>query len=192
ATAFTTYGAGNGTIYSVLSAVGKTVAAQRSRSRILNETFRVVLPSWVRDALREDIASQRPFELDAFAVADARIDAFFTPRGIRPVWSPDVDLFAAQAAGTSGNPVALNDWPGGNVDLLIFPEGAFFHLDGGTLDLGTEITDSELIKTNNRQAFWETFEKGAYRGGEVIRVTVPVDELCICPSVSVIEPTSPA
>lgn len=190
-TAWTTHGAGNGTIYAVLAGVAKAAEGIRSRSRILRGTIRVVLPSWLRAALREDIASQRPFDLDAFAVADNRIDQFFTSRGLRPIWSPDVDLFAAQTAGTSQSPVALNTWPGGNVRAVLFPEGAFFHLDGGTLDLGTEIIDSELIKQNNRQAFWETFEKVAYRGGEVIAVDTPVDEVCICPDVAVLEPTSP-
>lgn len=183
ATAFTTYGGSNGTIYSVLSALDKTVAGMRSRLRYRG-TMRVVLPEWVRAALRADIASQRLGSApgDALTVADNIIDSFFTARGVRPVWSLDLDVFSAQAAGTSGSPVALNDFPGGNVDLLVYPEGAYFFLDGGTLDLGTEIVDSTLIAQNNRMAFLETFEKAVFRGGEAIRVTVPVDEVCVCPS----------
>jgi hypothetical protein len=184
ATAYTTYGGSNGTIYSVLSAIDKTAAAMRSRLRFRGQ-LRVVLPEWVHQALRADIASQRLGSApgDALTVADTVINSFFASRGVTPIWSLDLDIFATQTAGTSQSPVALNDFPGANVDLLIYPEGAYFFLDGGTLDLGTEIVDSTLIAQNNRMAFLETFEKAVFRGGESIRVTVPVDELCVCPNV---------
>lgn len=180
-----TYGAGNGSIYSILSAVDKGAAALRSRHRLGRTQIRVILPEWVRNALRADIASQRPFGLDGFDVADSRINSFFSSRGVSPIWSQDVDVFGTQNAG------ALVDFPGGNVDVLLFPEGTWFFLDGGTLDLGTEITDSTLNKTNDRQAFLETFEQTAKRGGESLSISVPVDEVCVCPDVAVIE-TSPA
>lgn len=175
-----TYGTGEGTIYSVLTAVDKSVAGLRSRMRLDNRTVvNVLMPAWVRDALRSDITRQKlgSSPADHLAVADRIVDTFFTSRNVRPVWSYDLDVFGAQSAG------AMLDYPGGNVEFIVWPEGAFFFLDGGTLDLGTEIIDSTLVRQNNRMAFLETFERAVFRGGESLAVTVPVDEACICPEV---------
>lgn len=175
-----TYGAGSGSIYAILSGIDKAVAGMRSRLRLGRGTvIRAVAPEWTLNALRSDIASQRiggnPAE--ALNLADQVIASFFSSRGITPVWSPDLDLFGTQGAG------ALLDWPGGDVEILLYPEGTFFYLDGGTLDLGTEVIDSTLIRTNDRIAFLETFEKVAFRGGQALALTVPVAELCVCPDV---------
>lgn len=175
-----TYGTGEGTIYSVLTAVDKAQAALRSRMRLTNRSVvNVLLPAWVRDALRSDLTRQRLGSApgEHLAVADRIIDTFFTSRNVRPVWSYDLDLFGTQNAG------ALLNYPGGNVEFIVWPEGAFFFLDGGTLDLGTEIIDSTLVRQNNRMAFLETFERAVFRGGESLAVTVPVAELCICSDV---------
>lgn len=174
-----TYGAGNGTIYSVLSAVDKAAAGLRSRLRLLDHPIVAIFPEWVKTALRSDIASQRlgSSPADALTVADQVINSFFAARGVTPVWSPDIDLFGAQNAG------ALLDFPGGNAEFIIYPEGAHFFLDGGILDLGTEIIDGDSVRKNNRIAFQETFEKGVFRGGQSLAVTVPIDELCVCPDV---------
>lgn len=171
----TTY-AGTGTIYSVLTAVDKATAALRSRLRLGNATIRTILPEWVQNALRSDITRQiyggaSPTDQYGSGLADARINEFFTSRNVRPVWSQDLDLYSPQVSG------GLQDWPGGTTDLLVYPEGTYFMLDGGTLDLGTDIVDSELISQNNRMAFMETFEKAVFRGGQALRVTVTVDEV---------------
>lgn len=176
----TTY-TGNQSVYSVLTAIDKAAAGLRSRLRLGNATIRVVLAEWIRDALRSQItrevyAGAAPTDQFGTGLADARINEFFTSRNVRPVWSQDLDLFGAQTAGT------LLDWPGGTTELLLFPEGTFFFLDGGTLDLGTEIVDSTLLATNDRMAFMETFEKAVFRGGQALTVTVTVDEVCGCPA----------
>lgn len=179
-----TYGTGSGTIYAVLSAVDKAVAGLRSRHRLGNTVIRMIAPEWVHQALRADIASQRlgSSPADALTVADTVINNFFTARHVRPVWSQDIEVFGAQNAGS------LVDFPNTDVQLVLFPEGTFFYMDGGTLDLGTEIVDSTLIAQNNRMAFLETFEKAVKRGGESLRITVPVNELCVCPEVLVTSP----
>lgn len=172
-----TYGAGEGTIFSVLTAVDKANAALRSRMRLNNRTVvNVLMAAWVRDALRSDLTRQRlgSGPGDHLAVADRIIDTFFTSRNVRPIWSYDLDVFAAQNAG------ALVGYPGSNTEFIIWPEGTFFFLDGGTLDLGTEIIDSTLVRQNNRMAFMETFERAVFRGGQSLAVTVPIAELCIC------------
>jgi hypothetical protein len=176
-----TYAGSTGTIYDVLSFIDKAVAGLRSRNRLNNSIgFRAILPDWVHQALRADIASQRlngQSGADSLAQADATIDAFFRVRGVIPVWTLDVDVFGAQAAG------ALLDFPGGDAPITVYPEGTWMFLDGGTLDLGTEITDSTLNQTNDRQAFMETFEKVAFRGCESLTSTVSIAEVCVCPEV---------
>lgn len=166
---------GNGTIYSLLGAVDRAVAGLRSRHRYLGE-IRLIAPAWAHQALRSAITGQQLGSApgDALAAADAVIDTFFRVRGVNPTWSWDLGIFASQSAG------ALQDFPGDEIEFLLFPEGTYFFLDGGTLDLGQEITDSGLNAKNNRQAFWETFEKAVFRGCEALEVTVPVEDLCHC------------
>lgn len=175
-----TEGNGTGTVYTVLSAIDRAVAGISSRLRLNRSTgYRVILADWVHQALRTQVARQR-FGGDGvaqLALADATIDAWFRARRVTPIWSLDVDVFGAQGAG------ALLDWPGGTTTLTVFPEGTFMFLDGGTLDLGTEIVDSTLNQTNDRQAFLETFEKVVFRGCQSLQVTVEVGETCICPDV---------
>lgn len=179
-----TYTGGGGTLTSVLGAISKADAGIRSRLRLADShRMNVIMPAWLRNALRDDVNVQRmgagPNEMYGSGIGDDVIRRFFSSRNVNPIYSMDLDLFSAQATGTAG----LQDYPGGNTELLIYPEGAYFFLDGGMLDLGTEIIDGDLVRQNNRMAFWETFEQGVFRGGEAIAVTVPVDEVCLCPSV---------
>src|SRR5690606_11168655 len=100
ATAYTTYGSGSGTIYSVLSAVDKTVDGIRCRPRY-GGVIRTVAGEGVRPALRADMVSQRlgSSTAEALTVADNVIKSFFGSRGVSPTWSLDLDPFAAQTAG---------------------------------------------------------------------------------------------
>ena len=160
--------------------LAKASAGLRSRHRLESTRLRFVAPSWLRDAIRASIARQvgRAGDgNDALAVADSVIDGAFSRLMIDPVWSPDLDVYGAQGAGN------LLNWPGGDAVGLLFPEGTFFFLDGGTLDLGIEITDSTLNTTNDRQAFAETFEQVALRGCESYAITFNVAEDCVCESV---------
>lgn len=170
----------DGTIFSVLSAIDKTVAGTRSRLRINPTTrFTMVAPHWLHGAFRSQIAQQQfgSSPAEQLSVADSIINTFFTSRGVNPVWSLDLDVFTSQTDQTP-----LEEWPGGTTDLLIYPEGTYMFLDGGTLDLGTEVRDSTLNSQNDRQAFWETFERGVKRGCESILVEVDVEETCLCPT----------
>ena len=49
------------------------------------------------------------------------------------------------------------------MQIALFPEGTFLHLDGGTLELGI-VRDSTLNSTNDYQVFGETFENVARIG----------------------------
>lgn len=165
----------DGTIYNVLASIDKMVAGMRSRLRYRGG-IDVILPEWVHQAIRADITKQRLGGNPAMlSTADNMIDSFFSTRGVNPIYSLDYQPLAAQNSG------AMVDFPSGELDYLIYPTGTWAFLDGGTLDLGTEIVDSELIGQNNRQAFYETFEKAAKRGTQSFQVTVDVAESCKCP-----------
>jgi hypothetical protein len=164
------------TINDAFLAIDRAMAAIQSRHRVQNTRFQFVAPLWLRSAFRASVVRQfgRGSDTDALSLADSEINRLFSDRQIDPVWSPDLDPFGAQAAG------ALLDWPGGTTQTLLYPQGTFFFLDGGSIDLGVEITDSQLNATNDRQAFAETFEQVALRGCEAYALTLPVDETCVC------------
>lgn len=155
----------------ILSRIDRAAAGIRSRHRLENTVLRFAAPQWLRDFLRSEIAQDVPGDgLDSFAVADNIITNFFAARNIDPVWSLDLQVFAAQAAN------GLNDWPDDEIQTLLYPEGTFFFMDGGTMDLGTEIQDSTLNQTNDRQAFMETFEQVAFRGCEAVALDFALTE----------------
>jgi len=173
--------ASGGTIGNVLGAVDRAVAAIRSRDRLSSAAgFRLIIDGWLRPALRSQFTVQAPAgQVGALALADAQIASYFATRGVTVSYTDDDAIFAAQTDG------ALLDFPSETV-LRVFPEGTWWFLDGGTLDLGTEIVDSTLIAQNDRQAFMETFEKAAKRtapcdleGDDSLSITVGVDEACL-------------
>ena len=152
----------------LLSTVDLIVAGFRSRHRMSdNATLRVILPTWARQLIRVDLARQLAGD-ESMNVSDAQIDAHFANRGAVVTYSPDVQVFAAQGAG------AVTAFPG-TVEALVFPEGSYTFLDGGTLDFGMEIRDSSLNRTNDVEAFMETFENVAFRGIEALHVTSTVE-----------------
>lgn len=173
--------ANGGTISGVLGAVDRAVAGIRSRERLgRGAGFRLILDGWLRPALRSQFTVQAPAgQTGAPGLADAAIDQWFGARGVTVTYTDDDAIFGAQSDG------ALLGFPS-ETTLRIFPEGTWWFLDGGTLDLGTEIVDSGLIALNDRQAFMETFEGAAKRtapceaeGDDSLSITVSVDDACL-------------
>lgn len=166
-----------GTAKETLRALDRASAGIRSRHRLSRSTvMNWIAPDWLRDALRSSLTNTAPGDmLDPYSAADATINTFFANRSIRPVWSPDLQVFSAQGAG------ALTSFPS-TATTVLYPEGTFVFLDGGSLDLGIEITDSTLNATNDRQAFAETFEGVILRGCEALELVVPVGDDCSCVS----------
>jgi hypothetical protein len=176
-----TYSNAGGTIAGVLGAIDRAVAGIRSRDRLGQSAgFRVIIDGWLRNALRSQFTVQAPAgNVGAPGASDQAIDAWFGARGVTVTYTQDDSIFAAQTDG------ALLDFPTDTV-VRVFPEGTWWFLDGGTLDLGTEIVDSTLISLNDRQAFMETFEAAAKRtapcdaeGDDSLSITVDVDEACL-------------
>jgi hypothetical protein len=168
-----------GTAKEALRALDRGAAGIRSRHRLNRSTvLNWIAPDWLRDALRSSLTNTAPGDmLDPYSAADATINTFFANRSIRPVWSPDLQVFAAQGA------AALTNFPS-TATTVLYPEGTFVFLDGGSLDLGVEITDSTLNATNDRQAFAETFEGVTKRGCEALELVVPVGDDCSCVSLA--------
>jgi len=141
--------------------IAKAGVAYRSRHRLAADaTLRVVLPSWVKDAIATDLALQMPG--DSTLNAYGEIDGYLAARNITATYSLDQSVYGAQGAG------ALLDFAADFVWYL-FAEGTFLFLDGGTLDLGI-IRDSSLVGTNDYKMFVETFEGLAKVGVESLAI----------------------
>lgn len=173
-----------GAIPGVLGAVDRAVAAIRSRERLSESTaFRAIFDGWVLQLLRGHFTGNAwAGQTGAPGVADGAIRSWFANRGVTATFTADDSVYAAQTAG------ALLGFPA-TTTVRVYPEGTWLYLDGGTLDLGTQIVDSTLIKTNDRQAFMETFEGTAKRtapcdaaGDDSLSITVSNLALdCVCP-----------
>lgn len=146
----------------ILRAISHAAAAYRNRNRVPRPVqLRAIMPDWVRDAIREDLASSTHFS--ALNESDSTIDSYLSSRGINVTWHID-DTFATQTSGgvLNGFPSAIKWW--------LFAEGTFLFLDGGILDLGV-VRDSALIDTNDYRTFVETFEGVAKVGTESMQIT---------------------
>lgn len=152
-----------GTGRDLLVAISRASAAYRNRHRIPRPIrLRAIMPEWVRDAVREDIATNLQVGTKDIAISDATVDSWFSSRGLAVTWHLD-DTFEAQGAGE------LNDFPE-TIKWWLFTEGTFLFLDGGTLDLGI-VRDADLVSTNDYVTFVETFEGVAKVGIEALEIT---------------------
>lgn len=171
-----------GTARDFLLALGRAAAAYRGKHRMdVTQTLRVVLPSWLRDAMREDIAQGLPG--DRLGETDAIINGYIAARNVNVTWYLD-DVYPASAV-VDG---AIPDFPS-SIKWLLFAEGSFLFLDGGTLDLGV-VRDSDLVGTNDYKTFVETFEGLAFIGADswsITSTTAVTGSL-----IGTTEPTAPA
>lgn len=146
----------------MLVQIGRAAAAYRSRHRLeADASLRVILPSWVKDAMVADLTLAMPG--DSTMNAGAEIDGYLASRGVVVSFSLDQNVYGAQSTG------ALNEFAD-SFTWYMFAEGTFLFLDGGTLDLGI-IRDSSLVGTNDYKMFVETFEGVAKVGIESLAIT---------------------
>ena len=142
--------------------VGRAATAYRSRHRLeADASLRLIIPSWVKDAMAADLTLAMPG--DSTMNAYGEIDGYLAARGVVASYSLDQDVYGAQSAG------ALLEFSDTFVWYL-HAEGTFLFLDGGTLDVGI-IRDSTLVGTNDYKMFVETFEGVAKVGIEGLVVT---------------------
>jgi hypothetical protein len=112
-----------------------------------DDVLEVVIPSWVRDVIRADLAWRQGVEL--LSVTNGQINTFFTDRNLRPQWVGD---WQVRAAGLPGNATAITDWPT-SATVMVYAAGTFLLGNGLTLDLGV-VRDSTLNAENDHTAAW--------------------------------------
>jgi hypothetical protein len=132
----------------IYNAVGLAATDYRERfGMCLDDVLEVVMPAWVREVIRGDLAWKAGVELQA--VPNSEIDSYFTARNVRVQW---VDDWQVRGTGEFGHSTHLTAWPT-TVDFLIFAAGTFIHGNGMSLDLGV-VRDSVLNETNDHTALW--------------------------------------
>ena len=142
--------------------IARAAVAYRSRHRLeADAPLRVIVPSWVKDAMVADLTLAMPG--DSTMNAYSEIDGYLASRGVVVSYSLDQNVYGAQSSG------ALNEFAD-SFTWYMFAEGTFLFLDGGTLDLGI-IRDSSLVGTNDYKMFVETFEGVAKVGIESLAIT---------------------
>lgn len=167
----------------LLATYDRVIAYYRNRHRLNSRvTLRTIMPQWVINLLQTDLARRftmaSPGEL--FGIAQAELERWFSTRGVNVTWHLD-GLAGATVSTVVIDQQFYDDTAAGqvvpaypdNVDSLLFVEGDWLLLDGGTLDLGL-VRDSELNKRNRYQTFVETFEGVAFTGKESLRVVLPL------------------
>lgn len=150
----------------IFNLLARAIATYRFKHRMDAVTpLRMIVPTWVRDFIKADLAMQMPGDGldDTLGLADARIDGWFRSRQVNVTWhldgvGPAQSITAGTDAemGTSDDVFGNFEWPG-TIEFALFAEGTWLYLDGGTLDLGV-IRDSTLVATNQYKQFVETFE----------------------------------
>lgn len=165
---------GAGYAREVLVTVSMAAMNLRRRYRLADDQpLHAIIPTYVRDAMRADLALQMPGDgLEALTVADSQVEAFFRARKINVTWS----IEAINANGTAhdaptqgAGALALFE---DTANFVLYPEGKFLFLDGGTLDLGV-VRDGTMVAANEYSTFVETFEAVApVAGAEALWITL--------------------
>lgn len=112
-----------------------------------NEVLEVVLPRYIKEVIRADLALKNG--VDKQATTDAEIESFFTVRKVRPQWVGD---WQVRGASQPGNATVQLVWPA-TVNFMLYAAGTFLHGTGMTLDLGV-VRDSVLNAENDFTAAW--------------------------------------
>lgn len=170
------------TVWNFLQMLNNVISADRSNRRNWDGRYKVVADAYLRDQIRNQLIANLgsgPSPTESIQIADATIAGWVSDAGADAIWTYDGTYNGSthrviHAHSQSGH------LPPADAGVLIYPEEAFLFLDGGTLDLGTEITDSTLNATNDRQAFAESFEKVLFRGCSAFQGVVTIDASCGC------------
>jgi len=174
------------------NALGLIVEWYRTKYRMsLNAPLEAVFPSYVKEALRADLAMRAG--VAAWNVSDGEVSQIFSSRNVRPQWVQDYpDAGGAGipvTATASMNPAttttvgaetsvavsfpfnAVPSWPA-TTEFMLYPAGQFVAFTGGTLDLGVQ-RDSVLNATNDFTLAWsEEFWTLGMPGHESLKVKV--------------------
>jgi hypothetical protein len=162
----------------LLATLDRAASGYRYQNRMgLGAPLRLILPAYVLDMMRADLARNMPGDSggqsERLAVSNGEINSWFSARSINVTWTLDSasGLTPLQGFGVQGAGQLL-PWPTTTYGWL-FHEGAWMFLDGGELNLGM-VRDSVLNKTNDFQMFSETFEKAVFRGHASVQLALKI------------------
>lgn len=168
----------------ILATLDHMVAYYRNRRRMNSRApLRWIAPIWMQDMIRADMTRQMVGDgLQALAITDAQINQWLNARNINVTYhldginpaditapTPDV-VVPAQFYTNLVDESAVPGFPDA-ISTLLFAEGDWLYLDGGTLDLGV-VRDSTLNAQNRFQTFSEEFQSVAFRGVESIHLVI--------------------
>lgn len=160
--------ADTGSIYgTTIKALVTAVATIRQNQRYEGRRFKAILPSWVREAAEMDLLA-RAIRRGRSVEADA-LEIILSRAGIDAVWSPDINPI--EPDGQSDG--VLTDFPD-EAQAVLYVDGGAFRLDGGEINLGTDIRDHDLNRQNKVAAFTESFEAAVVRSCDTKHITIPV------------------
>jgi hypothetical protein len=130
-----------------------------------NATLEVVLPTWIKAAIRADLARRQG--VDLLDISDARIAGWFRDRNVNPQYVVDwQDIASTAASGYTAPP--------SSVQFLLYAAGTFVKGVSESITL-ENIYDSVLLGTNDYTAlFTEDPYLVAKRLWDSRVVTVPI------------------
>jgi hypothetical protein len=132
----------------VLGAAELAATDYRSRYGMSDASvLEMVLPLWVRGAIRADLAHRNG--VDLISVSDAQIAGYFADRKVRPQFVGD---WQHRGSGQPGFTSAITAWPT-SVNFMLYAAGTFVLGNGLSLDLGVT-RDSVLNAENDFTAAW--------------------------------------
>jgi len=170
----------------ILVTLDQMTAYLRNRHRLRGAMpLRWVAPLWARNLMRADITRQMVGDgLQSLAVTDAELERWLAERNVNTTWhldgtdpaditgpTPDV-VVPAQFYANLVDESAVPGFPDA-ISTLLYPEGTWLYLDGGTLDLGV-VRDSTLNSQNRFQTFSEEFAFPLFKGVESIHLVMQV------------------
>lgn len=129
---------------SLLHTLELVAEGERERFRMSRAaTLEVILPFWVRPALRADLANRTGVDLTN--VTDAMLDSHFTNRGIRVQWLYNYQPLALTAG-------IATDYPD-TLETIMYPAGTFVMLTDDVIRLDA-VYDSVGLSTNTYTAIF--------------------------------------
>jgi hypothetical protein len=151
----------------VLNSIELAVEDIKYRHRMArNSVLETVFPAWIKAALRADLA-YRQGSLDAMAVTDAQIEAWFTQRGIKAQFVYDWQDSAL------GQATAATTFPA-TVQFIVYPAGTFVRGHGEVISLDTIYDSAGLAQNQYVGLFTEESLLVAKLGHESRLYTVPL------------------
>lgn len=155
----------------VVNGVSAAAVEMRQDQRLGDIQLNYWVSETLRTAVRLDLLNRRVHGVaEDPNVADAMLATAFANEGISVTYSQDLDR-VTKGSGSQNPQFPLT------LGSVLAPDGYFTHLDGGTLDLGTEIRDHNLNRQNRVAAFSESYEGLLARGCAAVALDIPV-EIC--------------